>query len=93
MTIQTIKAEVLSMDKGQLKDLVETIQYRRQLINQQEKNKYSIGDLVSFESRAGTKISGKVIKLNPKSIQVEDLENKWNVWNVSPSFLTKENNG
>ena len=93
MTIQTIKAEVLSMDRGQLKDLVETIQYRKQEISQQEKNKYSVGDLVSFKSRAGTKISGKVIKLNPKSIQVEDLENKWNVWNVSPSFLTKENNG
>ena len=35
MTIQTIKAEVLSMDRGQLKDLVETIQYRRQEISQQ----------------------------------------------------------
>ena len=87
MTIQTIKAEILSMDRKQLNDLVDTIQYRRKLINQKLKDEYSVGDLVSFDSKSGNKINGKVIKINRKSIQVEDLDCKWNVWNVSPSLL------
>ena len=55
---------------------------------EQPRRVFSIGDKVKFTSRQGLIITGKVIKVNSKTVKV--LSDNTNViWNVSASLLEK----
>ena len=85
--LNAIKSQILSMDVSQLKEISETVKYRRGALGQLKKNSFSVGDKVYFEYKGG-RIYGKVTGIMRKNIKVEEIENKWKVWNVHPSFLT-----
>lgn len=55
--------------------------------------KYRVGDVVMFKTKAGDKITGKIERINQKSIRV--LSDNGEQWKVAPSLikenLTKEN--
>ena len=78
------------MNEEQLNCVVAAIQDRRYLLSQELKMQFSKGDKVSFETKGGEFVKAIVIKRNPKSIQCHELDNKFAIWNVSPSLLTLE---
>ena len=88
MNIQEIKSGVLGLDNNELNDIVSTINYRRKELNRQVKNQFSVGDVVWFNSRKGTKIEGEITKINRKNIVVSQ-DNSYVSWNVTPSLLKK----
>ena len=83
-----IRKQIMEMNKEQLNCVVDAIKDRRYLISQEEKMQFSKGDKVSFEKKDGEFVKAIVIKRNPKSIQCHELDNKFAIWNVSPSLLT-----
>ena len=88
MNIQEIKSGILGLDTNGLNEVISTIQYRRKELNRQVKNQFSVGDRVWFNSRKGTKIEGKVSKINRKNIVVSQ-DNSYVSWNVTPSLLKR----
>lgn len=55
--------------------------------------KYRVGDVVMFKTRAGVEVTGKIERINKKSIRL--LSDDGELWKVAPSLiketLTKEN--
>ena len=88
--LNEIKTKILSMDISELKEIAETIKFRRGALGQIKKNSFSIGDKVYFEYKGG-KIYAKVTGIMKKNVKVEELDNKLKVWTVHPSFLTITN--
>lgn len=88
MNINSIQSQILSMDNKQLDTIYQTIKHRRNALAQLMKNDFSVGDKVFFEYKGGI-VNGKVTGIMRKNIKVEDVKDKWRVFNVHPSFLTK----
>lgn len=87
--INEIKAMILNMDNDDLNGLVDVIKLRRNQINSDAKKKFKVGDKVFFVSKKVGKVSGNVIKINPKYILI-DQTNGMSEWRVSPTLLKKE---
>ena len=73
MNINTIKSQILSMDNSQLKEIAETIKFRRGTLGQIKKNSFNVGDKVYFEYKGG-RVYGKVTGIMKKNIKVEEIE-------------------
>jgi len=53
--------------------------------------KFNTGELVEFENSDGHTITGRVIKLNKKTVSILTSGN--NQWNVAPVFLRSAERG
>ena len=65
--------------------IVERLKLMSQAKSTREMVKFNIGELVEFESADGDTISGRIIKLNKKTVSILTSGN--HQWNVSPVFL------
>lgn len=83
----SIKAAVLGMNAQEMNELVDIIKYRRRELQTQIKNSFSVGQRVSIKAKGGN-IIGKIVKINPKRIVVEEEKNKYQTWSCTPSLLT-----
>ena len=65
--------------------IVERLKLISQAKSTFEMAKFNIGELVQFEDNDGNTITGRVIKLNKKTVSIltEDRQR----WNVAPIFL------
>ncbi len=79
---------IFQMDNDQINQVVEAIKLKRTHLARQVTRSVMIGDIVSFEGRGGRMVSGKVTKVNPKTIIVKDT-NSGIQWKVSASLVTK----
>ena len=87
----SIRQEIMSMNKEQIDCVIQAINDRRTMLQLEERAKFSVGDSVWFESK-GKKYSGKITKMNPKSIQVKVMKDDGlidGIWNVSATYLNK----
>ena len=77
---------IMGLDKEQLNTIVRTVNFRRRQLDEDQKNKFSVGDKVWF-TKQGTKeiIQGKVKKLCRRNIQVS--VEPFATWTVSPTLL------
>jgi ribosomal protein S17 len=76
------------MDKNQLDTIMESVKHRRNALAHLMKNKFNIGDKVNFEFKRQI-VNGIVTSIMRKNIKVQDINDKWRVFNVHPSYLTK----
>ena len=90
MTNLVTKASELiyQMDNDQINQVVEAIKLKRTHLARQVTRSILIGDIVSFEGRGGRTVSGKVLKVNPKTLLVEDSNSRIR-WKVSASLVSK----
>jgi len=88
MNINSIQSQILSMDSSQLDTIIESVKHRRNALAHLKKNEFSVGDKVSFEFKRQI-VNGIVTSIMRKNIKVQDINDKWRVFNVHPSFLTK----
>ena len=65
--------------------IVERLKLMSQAKSTFEMAKFNIGELVQFEDNDGNTITGRVIKLNKKTISI--LTENHQRWNVAPVFL------
>ena len=88
MNINSIQSQILSMDSSQLDTIMQSVKYRRNALAHLKKNEFSVGDKVNFEFKRQI-VNGIVTSIMRKNIKVQDINDKWRVFNVHPSFLTK----
>ena len=91
--LRRIEDFIKSLGEEELVYLNRLIVERFKLISQakstREMAKYNIGELVEFEDNNGETVTGRVIKLNKKTVSVlTDSNQKWNVY---PGFLRARN--
>ena len=84
-----IEEFIKDLNEAELHYLNRLIVERLKLISQAkstvEMAKFNIGELVEFENRDGQTITGRVIKLNKKTVSILTTGN--HQWNVAPVFL------
>ena len=79
---------IYSMDSDQLNQVIEAVKLKRTHLAKQVARSVVIGDIVSFEGRRGQTVTGKVTKVNQKTVVVRD-SNTQTQWKVTASMLTK----
>jgi len=79
---------IYSMDSDQLNQVIEAVKLKRTHLAKQVARSVVIGDIVSFEGRRGQTVTGKVTKVNQKTVVVRD-SNTQIQWKVTASMLTK----
>jgi len=63
--------EIYKMDNDQLNQVVEAIKLRRTYLTREAARSFRTGQIVSFTSRTGGKITGSIQKVNRKYIIVD----------------------
>ena len=81
-----IEEFIKSLNEEELRYLNRLIVERLKLIS--KKAKYNIGDLVEFRDNEGDIVSGRIIKLNKKTVSILTDSNQR--WNVAPVFLRRK---
>lgn len=79
-------------DKQELHDLNKILVQRMRNLEARVASTFSVGDRVTWNSRKGFPVTGRITKINLKSIKVKTDENLIGVstnWIVSPSLLRK----
>jgi ribosomal protein L35AE/L33A len=79
---------IYQMDSNQLNEVVEAIKLKRTHLAKQVARSVVIGDIVSFNGRRGQTVTGKVTKVNQKTVVVRDSATQTQ-WKVTASMLTK----
>ena len=79
---------IYSMDSDQLNQIVEAVKLKRTHLAKQVARSIVIGDIVSFSGRRGQTVTGKVTKVNQKTVVVRDSATQTQ-WKVTASMLTK----
>jgi preprotein translocase subunit YajC len=85
--LNTVQDQVGRMSAAELNLVVESIKLRRTFLARQTTNSINKGDKVQFDG--GPKhgvITGKVVKVNIKTIVVDTINN---TWKVSANLITK----
>lgn len=90
MNMMEINKAVSEMSREQLADLSRMMKRRYNDIERIAKACFRVGDQVVFTDRYGDTVEGKVIKINPKRVKVEQSrEGRAPItWTVSPTLLT-----
>lgn len=78
---------IYQMDMHQLNEVVEAIKLKRTHLAKQTARSVMVGDIVSFQGRGGQTVTGKVTKVNPKTLVVQD-SNTMTRWKVTASLVT-----
>ena len=76
------------MDADQVDQIVEAIKLKRTHLAKTMARSIVVGDIVSFDGRRGQTVTGKVTKVNQKTVVVRD-SNTQIQWKVTASMLTK----
>ena len=81
MTLRAIR----SADNDTLNAMIKEINARRQVVQAQLGSKFTVGQMVEFNTKKGIPVRGEIEKINRKSISVRTapLER----WRVAPSLL------
>ena len=81
MTLRAIR----SADNDTLNAMIKEINTRRRLVQEQLGRKFTVGQMVEFNTKKGIPVRGEIEKINRKTISVRTapLER----WRVAPSLL------
>ena len=87
-----IEEFIKSLNEEELRYLNRLIVERLKLISQAKSTmamaKHNLGDLVEFPDNEGNIVSGRIIRLNKKTISILTDNNQR--WNVAPVFLRRK---
>ena len=79
---------IYQMDSDQIDQVVEAIKLKRTHLAKTVARSIVVGDIVSFNGRRGQTVTGKVTKVNQKTVVVRDSTTQIQ-WKVTASMLTK----
>lgn len=84
MLNKTTMNAIRNADNATLDAIADMVRARRSMISQEIKGSFSVGDAVFFNDKRGMKVTGTILKINPKTIKVST---NLGLWKVSPSLL------
>lgn len=85
--INTVLDQIQRMDNAELNRVIAAVKSRRTYNARNITRKLMVGDVVSFEGRGGATVTGKVHKVNPKTVLVKDSASA-TMWKVTATLLT-----
>lgn len=85
--VQTAITAIRNMNNDEINQLVEAVKLRRTQLARSTARSLMVGDIVSFEGRRGATVTGRVTKINRKTVLVKDSASN-TVWRVTASLLT-----
>ena len=85
--VQTAIAAIRNMNNDEINQVVEAIKLQRTYLARTTARSLMVGDIVSFEGRGGATVTGRVQKINRKTVLVKDSASN-TVWRVTASLLT-----
>jgi putative ribosome biogenesis GTPase RsgA len=78
---------IYQMDNDELNQVIEAIKLKRTHLAKQVTRSVMVGDIVQFEGRGRQMVQGKVVKVNPKTLVVQDSKTLTR-WKVTASLVT-----
>ena len=81
VTLQVIR----NADNDTLNAMIKEINTRRRLVQEQLGRKFTVGQMVEFNTNKGVPVRGEIEKINRKSISVRTVPLER--WRVAPSLL------
>ena len=85
--VQTAINAIRNMNNDEINQVVEAVKLQRTFIARTTARSLMVGDIVSFEGRRGATVTGRVTKINRKTVLVKDSASN-TVWRVTASLLT-----
>ena len=84
--VQTAIAAIRDMNNDEINQVVEAIKLQRTYNARQATRSLMVGDIVSFTGRGSATVTGRVTKINRKTVQVRDSRTN-TLWKVTASML------
>lgn len=86
--MNTVIQNIRKMNNEELNSLVREIKDRRTLLAKSTARGLRVGDVVSFDPRNDNTVTGRVTKINRKTVIVKDSNSNTN-WKVTANLLTR----
>lgn len=84
--VNTVVDQIARMDREELNQAIQAVRLRQTYLARQASRSFVIGDTVSFTGRRNVKVTGRVTKVNQKTVVVMD-NNSSTQWKVTASML------
>lgn len=84
MLNKTTMNAIRNADNDTLDAIIDLVRARRSMISREVRSSFSVGDAVFFNDKRGMKVTGTILKINPKTIRVST---PGGLWKVSPTLL------
>ena len=84
--VQTAIAAIRDMNNDEINQVVEAIKLQRTFNARQATRSLMVGDIVGFDAKSRGYITGRVTKINRKTVLVKDSASN-TVWRVTASML------
>ena len=85
--INTVLDQIQRMDNAELNRVVAAVKAQRTYNARTVTRKLLVGDVVGFDARTRGYITGRVVKVNPKTVLVKDSASH-TMWKVTATLLT-----
>ena len=79
---------IYAMDNDELNQVIEAIKLKRTHLARQASRSLMVGDTVTFDAKMRGQITGQVVKVNRKTVQVR-CNRTQGLWKVTASMLTQ----
>ena len=85
--LNTAIQAIQNSDRDELNQIIAAVKLRQTYLARQASRSFMVGDIVSFTGRRNATVTGRVTKVNQKTVVV--LDNNSNTqWKVTASMLT-----
>ena len=84
--LNTAIQAIQNSDRDELNQIIAAVKLRQTYLARQASRSFVIGDTVSFTGRRNVKVTGRVTKVNQKTVVVID-NNSSTQWKVTASML------
>lgn len=85
--VNTVITAIRNSDRDELNQMIEAVKLRQTFLARQASRSFMVGDIVSFTGRRNATVTGRVTKVNQKTVVVLD-NNSSTQWKVTASMLT-----
>jgi hypothetical protein len=90
--LNTAIQAIQNSDRDELNQIIAAVKLRQTFLARQASRSFIVGDVVSFTGRRNATVTGRVTKVNQKTVVVLD-NNSSTQWKVTASMLTPLNTG
>ena len=85
--LNTAIQAIQNSDRDELNQIIAAVKLRQTFLARQASRSFMVGDIVSFTGRRNATVTGRVTKVNQKTVVVLD-NNSTTQWKVTASMLT-----
>ena len=85
--INTVLDQIQRCDRAELNRVIAAVKLQQTYLARQASRTLMVGDVVSFEERKGATVTGRVLKVNTKTVLVKETGTGIQ-WKVTASLLT-----